>query len=88
MEVKAKSEKCERDAEEISREKESAETELEAALPALLKADDAVNSLKKQDIQELQNLGGKPNPLEMIKYTIDAVSIFLQNKLGPIESRC
>ena len=76
-EVKAKSEKCEKDAEEILKEKESAEKDLALALPALREADEAVKNLQPKDIQELKVLGGKPQPLEMIKYVIDAVSILL-----------
>ena len=72
---------CKEQAEEIRIEKESAEKDLQAALPALRRAQDAVDSLEKKDIDEMKVMR---NPHEIIRYILDIVAIFFQVKMTPV----
>lgn len=65
----------------IAKEKELAEKDLQAALPALQAAQDAVNSLESKDIVEMKT---NRNPLDIIKYILDSVSVFFQGKLANV----
>jgi len=57
----------------IAIEKESAEKDLQAALPALKRAQDAVDSIDQRDIVEMK---ANKNPLDIIKYIMDSVLVF------------
>jgi hypothetical protein len=54
---------------------------LQAAIPALLAAEDAVNSLKPSDIVEMK---ANKKPHIVIKYIMDFVCVFFGAKLKPI----
>lgn len=68
----------------ITIEKEQADKELAAALPALEKAQKAVESIKPADITELK---GMRTPAEAARLVMDAVQILFQDSLKPVESR-
>lgn len=57
----------------ITRERELAEKDLQAALPALDRAYRAVNELKPSDIVELKT---NKKPGAIIKYILDSVCVF------------
>ncbi len=57
----------------IAVEKEAAEKDLQAAIPALRRAQESVDSIDSKDITELK---ANRNPLEIIKYIFDAVLVF------------
>lgn len=65
----------------IQAEKTIAEKELEAAMPALLAADQAVRDLDKKDIDDLK---ANKNPMTIIKYILDSVAVFFKEKLLPV----
>lgn len=67
----------------IAVEKETALKDLEAALPALRRAQEAVDSMEKKDIDEMK---ANKNPLDIIKYIMDSVIIFFNVKLVPIST--
>jgi dynein heavy chain, axonemal len=72
---------CKKQQEQIAKEKDEAEKELQAALPALKRAQDAVDNLKQSDIVEMKS---NRSPLDIIKYIMDVVLVFFQVKLNPI----
>ena len=78
-EVKAITAACKKNAEMIATERESAEKDLQAALPALRRAEDAVSSLDNKDIVEIKRT---KTPHEVIKYIFDLVCIYFQAKLS------
>lgn len=80
-EVAATTKQCESQAEQISKEREEAERELEAALPALRRAQEAVDSIESKDIVELK---ANKKPLDIIKYIMDSVLVFFKARLVPI----
>ncbi|KAL4479549.1 hypothetical protein ABPG72_018535, partial [Tetrahymena utriculariae] len=81
-EVAAINIQCEIQAQQISKEKEEAEYQLQSALPALRCAQEAVDSIEQKDIVELK-CGKKP--LDIIKYILDTVLILLKKNLIPIQ---
>jgi len=56
--------------------------DLEAAMPALRRAQAAVDSLDNKDIVEMKT---NRNPLDIIKYILDACAIYFQVKIDPIK---
>lgn len=65
----------------IQKEKELADKDLQAAMPALIRAQQAVDDLKAADIVEMKT---NKNPGDVIKYIMDSVVIFCGGKLNPI----
>jgi dynein heavy chain len=65
----------------IAIEKEAAERDLQAALPALKRAQEAVDSIDQRDITEMK---ANRNPLDVIRYIMDSVVVFFGAKLAPI----
>lgn len=57
----------------IAVEKETALKDLEAALPALKRAEEAVASIEQKDIVEMK---ANRAPLDIIKYIMDSVLVF------------
>lgn len=55
---------------------------LQGALPALARAQKAVDSLDNKDIVEMK---ANRNPLDIIRYILDAVAIYFQVKVDPIK---
>lgn len=64
---------CQKQAEQIETEAAQAEKELEAAMPALIRAQKAVDDLTQADVVELKS---NKAPADVIKYIIDSVVIF------------
>jgi len=62
-------------------EKEAADKDLQAAMPALQRAVQCVQELDPKDIAEMKV---NRNPAEIIRYIIDCVLVFFGNKLVPI----
>lgn len=54
---------------------------MQAALPALKRAQEAVDGIQAADVNEVKS---NRNPNELIKYIFDAIVIFFQSKLLPI----
>jgi len=77
--VEATTLQCQKQAATIQQERESANKDLQAALPALQKAQSAVDNLDPKDIQEMK-ANNKPHII--IKYILDSVGIFFHQKLG------
>jgi dynein heavy chain len=75
-EVKAITAAC---TEMTATQRESAEKDIQAALPALHRAEDAVSSLDNKDIVEIKRT---KTPHEVIKYIFDLVCIYFQAKLS------
>lgn len=50
-------------------------------MPALIRAQKAVDSLNKNDVNEMK---ANKKPLDIIKYIMDVICIFFQTKIGPI----
>ena len=65
----------------IAVEKQAAERDLEAAMPALIRAQEAVDSLDKKDIDEMKAM---KKLQDIMKVIIDSVVIFFQGKLVPV----
>ena len=80
-EVEAITAACKKNAEMIATERESAEKDLQAALPALKRAEEAVASLDNKDIIEIKTT---KTPHEVIKYIFDLVCIYFQVRLSPV----
>lgn len=72
---------CEAEAALITEEKNAAEEDLKAAQPFLDEAEQAVNSIKPGDLNELKKL---PKPGDIIKLTFDGVMILRMFKLKPV----
>lgn len=72
---------CLQQAQQIAKDKEEAQRDLQAAMPALQRAKVAVASLNSKDIVELK---ANRNPAVIIKFILDTVCIFFQGKLLPI----
>ncbi|CAD5118803.1 DgyrCDS7483 [Dimorphilus gyrociliatus] len=66
---------------EISIEKAAAESKLEAAKPALEEAENALKTIKAQDIQVVKKLGKPPH---LIMRIMDCVLILLRRKLDKV----
>lgn len=80
-EVEAITSACKKNAEMIAAERESAEKELQAAMPALRRAEEAVSSLQGKDIVEMKT---NKNPTDILKYIFDLVCVYFQSKLVPV----
>jgi len=65
----------------ITIEKEQADKELAAALPALERAKSAVNSIKQPDIVELK---GTRNATDTTRLIFDTVNLLFQETLVPV----
>jgi len=81
-EVEQTTKQCQDQADMIAREREAAEKDLQAAMPALERAQRAVSELKAADIVEMKT---NRNPLDIIRYIMDAVVIFFMGKLVPVQ---
>ena len=73
---------CEKEANAIILEKNQAQEELAAAQPFLDEADEAVNSIKPNDLNELKKL---PKPGDVIKLTFDGVMILRKFQMDPVK---
>ena len=80
-EVEANARQCEQQAADITREKNLAQVDLDAAMPALQAAKEAVAAILPAQITELKTT---KNPLEIMKYVMDCVCILLGVGLAPI----
>lgn len=74
---------CLKNKEEIEREQEEANNDLQAALPYLREAEDAVKSITAKDIVELKTM---KTPSDIIRLVFDGVLILLQNRLVDVKS--
>ena len=74
--------KCEKEAKDISEQKADAERELAAALPAQQRAQAAVDSLDPASVNEMK---ANKKPQEILKITLDAIAIYFNLKLTPIQ---
>lgn len=81
-EVENTTKQCQDQADAIQVQREAAEKDLQAAMPALERAQRAVSELKPSDIVEMKT---NRNPLDIIKYIMDSVVVFFQGKLIPIQ---
>jgi len=81
-EVNAITIKCEKEAADIAKQKEEAERELAAAIPAQQRAQAAVDSLDSASVTEMK---ANKKPPEIMKLTLDAIAIYFQLKLVPIQ---
>lgn len=79
--VEQRDKQCQEKAAEINSEKEKAQKDLDAALPALQAAQLAVSSIKPSHIVELKS---NKKPLDIMKYVSDCVNIILRENLIPI----
>jgi len=80
-EVEANAKQCQDEAAKIGREKDDAQKDLDFAMPALQAAKDAVAAIQPAQITELKAMR---NPLDIMKYVMDCVSILLGRPLAPI----
>lgn len=69
---------CLKNKEKIEKEQEEANNDLQAALPYLREAEEAVKSITPKDIGELKSM---KTPSDIIRLVFDGVLILLQNKL-------
>lgn len=74
---------CLKNKEEIQREQEEANNDLQAALPYLREAEDAVKSITAKDIVELKTM---KTPSDIIRLVFDGVLILLQNRLAEVRA--
>ena len=81
QEVNAVTEACMEQKNTITIEKEQADKELAAALPALERAKSAVNSIKQPDIVELK---GTRNATDTTRLIFDTVNLLFQETLVPV----
>jgi dynein heavy chain len=72
-EVEATTKACKQQKEMIDAEKQAAEKDLEAAMPALVRAQEAVEGIEAKDIVEMK---ANKAPLDIIKYIMDSVCVF------------
>jgi len=75
--VEAESAKAGKQAAETHEIATSCQSDLDAAIPALAKAEKALNSIKKSEIGEIKGLG---NPPGNVKMTLAAVCVMMQEK--------
>lgn len=73
---------CLKNKEEIEREQQEANKDLQAALPYLHEAEDAVKSITAKDIVELKTM---KTPSDIIRLVFDGVLILLQNRLVDVK---
>lgn len=66
----------------IAIDKESAQKELAAAIPALERAQKAVDALEKKDIDEMKAM--KSGLMDIMKIIIDTIVIYFGGRLIPI----
>lgn len=81
-EVSAITQKCQADANQIAKEKEEAEKELAAAIPAQQRAQAAVDSLDPASVVQMKS---NKNPQEILKLNLDAIAIYFNLKLAPVQ---
>ena len=81
-EVNSVAQKCEKEAEDIARQKAEAERELAAAIPAQMRAQAAVDSLDAASVNEMK---ANKKPQEILKLVLDAIAIYFNLKLTPIQ---
>ncbi|CDI77652.1 hypothetical protein EPH_0029460 [Eimeria praecox] len=81
--VAAFRDECLKNKEEIEREQEEANNDLQAALPYLREAEDAVKSITAKDIVELKTM---KTPSDIIRLVFDGVLILLQNRLADVKA--
>jgi len=77
-EVGADKARIEREAAVIEHEKATCQAQLDQALPALFKAQQAASKITVKDISELK---GNSNPHIVMKYVVDAMAILLFRKI-------
>ena len=80
-EVEANAQQCQSEAAFIAKQKEEAQIDLDAALPALRAAEEAVSAIQQPQIVELKAM---KTPLEIMKYVMDCVCILTSSTLAPI----
>ncbi|CAH8603615.1 unnamed protein product [Dicrocoelium dendriticum] len=68
---------------EIDRERTVSEAKLEAAKPALLEAEEALNTIRPADIATVRRLGKPPN---LIMRIMDCVLLLFQRRLEPYQA--
>lgn len=74
---------CEEEAAKIQVERDACESDLAAARPFLEQAEQAANSIKPPDIQEIKKL---PKPSDIIKLVFDGVLLLFMGELKPIQT--
>jgi dynein heavy chain len=80
-EVALTTSECERKTKTILEATRSAEKDYEEAQPALQRAKEAVEGIRKQDIDEVKNFTHIPM---MLEYIMDTVGILFQARLSPV----
>ena len=80
-EVNAVTEACETKRSNIEVERDIANQELQAALPYLRKAEDAVKSIQQKDITEIKAIR---RPKDIVKIIFDCVNILFMRPLDPV----
>lgn len=80
-EVNAVTEACEEQRATIEGEREVANTELQAALPFLHKAEDAVKSISQKDITEIKAIR---RPKDIVRIIFDCVNILFMQPLDVV----
>jgi dynein heavy chain len=75
--------KCFADAIRIAEVKTACEADLAAAQPFVDQAEDAINSIKPKDIQEVKRFG---NPAHIIQLVLDGVLILFKEQLQPVRT--
>lgn len=83
-EVNGVTEACEEQRALIEVERDQANLELQAALPYLRKAEDAVKSIKQADITEIRTIR---RPKDIVKIIFDCVNILFMQGLEPVTPR-
>lgn len=83
-EVNAVTEACEEQRTMIEIERDQANRELQAALPYLRKAEDAVKSIEQKDIVEIKAM---KRPRDIVKIIFDCVNILFMQSLDPIQPK-
>ncbi|KAJ8600462.1 hypothetical protein CTAYLR_001460 [Chrysophaeum taylorii] len=73
---------CEADAKRIGEEKKLAEADLAKAQPFVDRANNAINSIKPKDIQEIKQ---NKNPIDILKMIFDGLLILFKQPLEPVK---
>ncbi|KAL4465245.1 hypothetical protein ABPG74_001959 [Tetrahymena malaccensis] len=81
-EIASTNKQCQTQAQQISKEKEEAEHQMESAHAALRRVREILEQIEPKDIVELQS--GK-RLLEIIRYVLDTVLVLFKSNLVPIE---
>lgn len=83
-EVNGVTEACEEQRAMIEVERDQANLELQAALPFLRKAEDAVKSIKQADITEIKTIR---KPKDIVKIIFDCVNLLFLQSMDPVTPR-